>query len=145
MEIESSRGLRTRRAGLIVRWVLGLLLIAYGLIHGSYLLTEPVRKPGVPAWPFHIGRSWLFSGMGLGSTAVRALGRLPAQLTVMGVIAGGGLLLGQDWWRAAPLVGACCSLLLGMYYHSWLLLGTATSAPLIIARLHWPSPQLVGS
>jgi hypothetical protein len=131
-----------------MRWAIGLFLIAHGLIHGSYLLTQPVRKPGAPAWPFHVDRSWLFSGMGVGSSAVRTLGRLLAQLTVVGfVIAGGGLLLGQDWWRAAALVGACCSLLLlGLYYHSWLVLGIAISATLIIALiwLDWPSPQLVG-
>jgi hypothetical protein len=131
-----------------MRWAIGLFLIAHGLIHGSYLVTQPVRKPGAPAWPFHIDRSWLFSGIGVGSTAVRTLGRLLAQLTVVGfVIAGGGLLLGQDWWRGVALLGAASSLLLlGLYYHSWLLLGMAISGALMIALiwLDWPSSPLVG-
>ena len=77
----------------------------------------------MPAWPFRVDRSWLLSGIGVGSTAVRALGRLLAEVTVFGfLVAGGGLLFGQDWWRAGALIGACCSLLLlGLYYHSWLL------------------------
>jgi len=87
--------------------------------------------------------------MGVGSTAVRALGRLLAEVTVVGfLVAGGGLLFGQDWWRAAALIGAGCSLLLlGLYYHPWLLLGVAISGALMIALiwLNWPSSQLVGS
>ena len=149
MEIENSRCHRDSGASLIMRWAIGLFLIAHGLIHGSYLLTQPVRKPGAPAWPFQIDRSWLFSGMGVGSSAVRTLGRRLAQLTVVGfVIAGCGLLLGQGWWRAAALLGAASSLLLmGLYYHSWLLLGMAISGALLIALiwLNWPPSQLVGS
>lgn len=131
-----------------MRWALGLFLIFHGIIHGSYLLRQPVGKPGAPAWPFRVDRSWLLSGMGVGSTAVSALGRLLAELTAVGfLVAGGGLLFGQDWWRAAALIGAGCSLLLlGFYYHPWLLLGMALSGALMFALiwLDWPSSQLVG-
>ena len=132
-----------------MRWVLGLFLIFRGIIHGSYLLRQPVGKPGAPAWSFRVDRSSLLSGMGVGSTAVRTLGQLLAELTVVGfLVASGGLLVGQDWWWAAALLGAGCSLLLlVLYYHPWLLVGMAISSALMIALiwLDWPSSQLVGS
>jgi hypothetical protein len=131
-----------------MRWALGLFLMFHGMIHGSYLLRQPVPKQGAPAWPFRVDRSWLFSGLGVDSTAVRMLGRQLAGLTVVGfLVAGSGLLLGQEWWRAAALVASICSLLLLiLYYHSWLLLGMAISTALLIGLiwLDWPSSQLVG-
>jgi len=42
-----------------MRALLGLFLIAHGLIHAAYLVPRP---PDAAQWPFDLSRTWLASG-----------------------------------------------------------------------------------
>ena len=133
---------------MIWRWVIGLFLIAHGLIHASYLTKPPPGKPGEPQWPFHLDRSWFLSSVGLGARAVRLVGAFLVVAVVVGfALAGVGLLLQQGWWRPVGVVSAAASFLqLALYLHPWLVLGLGVDAAIIVALVwvDWPSTETLG-
>lgn len=124
------------------RIVLGVFLIAHGLVHLMYVIPEPDQKAGNLQWPFHLDRSWALSNLGLGQGAVRTVGLLLMIATIAGfALAGFALLASLGWWSAAAIVGAAFSTaLLGLYFHPLLVLGLAINAfVLSVAGLGWPA------
>jgi hypothetical protein len=115
-------------------WLLGLFLVAHGLIHASFLSPTPPQTPSGPQWPFHLDGSWL-----LGS-ASRPFGIFLVAVTVIAFILAGASALGfvvpRDWWDSATLLGSIAgTLLLVLYFHPWLSLGILLNAALIVAIL----------
>lgn len=128
------------------RVLFGLFLVAHGLIHASCLSARP---DGARAWPFDLGHSWLFPG--LGEAALRPLGLVLVIATAGGFALAGlgvlGLPVLQVVWRVLLVLGAGASLLLlGLFWHPWLALGVLLSLGFFLAGLwaRWPS-ALVGA
>ena len=103
------------------------LLLGHALIHASYLSPTPVPKPGAPAWPFHVERSWLLSPIGLDGVTSRLLGTGLVVVVIAGFALAAIASLGAvpAWlWPIGVAFGAVASLaLLGLYFHPWLVLG----------------------
>lgn len=126
---------------------MGLFLIAHGLIHGSYLQSEPKdAPPGL--WPFHLDRSWVLTTLGMSARITRGLGIVLVALTVLGFLtAGAGVLADQEWWQGAAVVAAVLSLLLlGLYFRLFLILGLVIDAFILsVTLLGWPSVTYTGN
>jgi hypothetical protein len=78
------------------------------------------------------GLLWLISGIAL----------VAAGLGIFGVI------VPQAWWSTLAVAGALGSLvMLIIYLHPLMVLGTLFSAAILIAQLwaHWPSPEQIGA
>ena len=134
-----------------LRIIIGIVLIAHGLVHYS-LTTVPVPAPGklrTPFWPSwwrkDIDPHWLASKMGLAPDAVRTLGSLLWVLTVIGfAIAGLALIFFPAQvavWQATAILGASASLLLLVFYwHPWLPAGVLINLAVFASlALHWPA------
>ena len=103
------------------------LLLGHALIHASYLAPEPAAKPGAPAWPFHLDRSWLLGPIGVDREVSRLLGiaLVVVVIAAFALAAIGCLGVGPAWlWRIGVAFGAVASLaVLALYFHPWLVLG----------------------
>jgi hypothetical protein len=108
-------------------FVVAGLLLGHALIHASYLSPEPARKPGAPAWPFHVERSWLLGPIGFDRATSRLLGTGLVVLVIAGfaLAAIASLGAGPAWlWPIGVALGAIASLaVLILYFHPWLVLG----------------------
>jgi hypothetical protein len=119
-----------------VRIVFGLLLLAHGLIHASYLAPAPPAKAGGPEWPFDMAKSWLVTGLGLDLGAVRTIGTVLVAVVVIGFALAALSWLGvgvpQEWWPPLAVSSAVASaVLLGAFFHPWLVLGFVIDAVLL--------------
>ena len=127
------------------RLILGLFLIAHGLVHaGIWLAPLPSGGDGVPFDPKH---SWLINGL-FGGDAMRVLSILLAAAAALGFVLGGaGLLAHQGWWRPVVIGAAVVSLvLIGLYFHPWLSAGLGLELVILVALVwaNWPAQELVG-
>lgn len=117
--------------------LLGLFLVAHGLIHLSYLTL----KPDDPNYPFSFNQGWFgqFAGgpanvIGAVLVVTAAVGFVLAGLAVIGVP---GLV---DYWKIFTVIGAIASLAtLLLFWHGWLVLGVGINVVLLygIYALHW--------
>lgn len=76
----------------MLRILIGLFLIAHGLLHW-WLSTAPLPEPGglnTPFWPSvsraNSNTAWLVTSMGLDNTAVRIFGWLLVMLATVGFL-----------------------------------------------------------
>ncbi|HSL29914.1 MAG TPA: hypothetical protein VK900_11995 [Anaerolineales bacterium] len=140
-----------------------LLIAAFLIIHGLIVagqaagsfgstLPKEIQNPAfVSWWPVNMGRSWLLSSLGLNQTL--ALYRVGGFLWLAGgialVTAGLGVLgfiVPTGWWRELAIGGGAISLLmLLLYLHPLMLIGTASSLAVLISLLwaKWPPANLV--
>lgn len=139
--------------------LISVLLILHGLIvaaqsAGSFGSTIPAEVPNpafVSWWPLNMGRSWLFSWIGLERTlAVYRIGGLLWLVAGLALVGAGlsvsGLVIPTDWWRALALAGSALSLvMLVLYFHPLMLIGTSSSLAVLVALLwfHYPPTNLV--
>ena len=142
-----------------MKLLISVLLILHGLIvagqsAGSFGSTIPneLQNPSfVSWWPINMGRSWLFSGLGLNRTlAVYRIGGLLWLAGGIALVAAGlgvlGWIVPTDWWRSLAIGGGAISLfMLAIYFHPILIIGTASSLAVLIALLwaKWPPTSLV--
>jgi hypothetical protein len=142
-----------------MKLLISVLLILHGLIvagqsAGSFGSTFPneLQNPSfVSWWPINMGRSWLFSLLGLERTlfVYRIGGLLWLAGGIALVAAGLGVLdfvIPSEWWRSLAIGGAAISLLmLAVYFHPIMIIGTASSVAVLIALLwvKWPPMSLV--
>jgi hypothetical protein len=139
--------------------LISVLLILHGLIvagqsAGSFGSTIPneLQNPSfVSWWPINMGRSWLFSWLGMEKTMlVYRIGGLLWLAGGIALVAAGlgvlGLIVPSDWWRGLAIGGAALSLfMLTIYFHPMTILGTLSSIAVLIALLwaKWPPTSLV--
>ena len=139
--------------------LISVLLIIHGLIvvgqsAGSFGSTIPneIQNPAfVSWWPVNMGRSWLFSWLGLEKALiVYRVGGLFWLAGGIALVAAGlgvlGFIVPTDWWRELAVGGAAISLLmLTVYFHPITIIGTASSLAVLIALLwaKWPPTSLV--
>ena len=113
------------------------LLLGHGLIHVGYLTPKPDEKPGAPAWPFRLDRSWVLGRIGLDPATLRVLGTGLVVVAIAGLAlaAIAGLGIGPAWlWSIGLVLGAGASLAtLGLYFHPWLVLGIGIDVVLLWA------------
>ena len=113
------------------------LLLGHGLIHVGYLTPQPVAKPGAPAWPFHLDRSWALGRLGLDPAMLRVLGTALVVVAIAGfaLAASASIGVGPAWlWSFGLALGAVASLAtLGLYFHWWLVLGIGIDVVLLWA------------
>jgi hypothetical protein len=94
----------------------GLFLVAHGLVHGLFMVPRPPDAGA--SWPFDPSESWLLNQIGVEPDLARAIaGILPA-----------------DWLRPIAIASASVSLiLLGIFFHPWLVIGIAIDAAILWA------------
>ena len=142
-----------------MKLLIAVLLIIHGLIvagqaAGSFGSTIPkeLQNPAfVSWWPINMGRSWLFSWLGLeNALIVYRLGGLFWLAGGTALVAAGlgalGFLVPTDLWRELAVGGAAISLfMLLIYFHPITIIGTASSLAVLIALLwaKWPPTSLV--
>ncbi len=142
-----------------MKLLIATVLILHGLIvagqaAGSFGSTLPkeVQNPSfVSWWPVNMGRSWLFSSLGMDKTpALYRVGELLWLAGGIGLVAAGlgvlGFIVPTGWWRELAIGGAAISLLmLLLYLHPLMLIGTASSLAVLISLLwaKWPPVNLV--
>lgn len=103
----------------------GVLLVAHGLL--MILIWSPTPSANAPMNTSH---SWL-----LGDARVVSL-VLALIAGVLIAASGIGLLIHQDWWSLAGLVGGALSLVLfGLFFTPWWLVAMVISTALLVAAL----------
>lgn len=117
--------------------LLGLFLIAHGLIHASYLTP----KPNDPRYPFYFDRGWLGQVAGF---MAKPLGMALVVLTVVMLALAGLAVMGlpglAGLWKPLVIAGAAASLaVLLLFWHPWLVMGILIDIVLLIGilKLGW--------
>jgi hypothetical protein len=118
----------------LVRAVLGVLLVAHGLVHLMWL-APPADDP---AWPFRADRSW----------ALPEPVRRPVLVAGVAVVVAGFTLVGlAAWdvpgvtsiWPGLALVAAAASLaVLGLFWDTRLVWGVVVDAAVVVVALWRP-------
>ena len=142
-----------------MKLLISVLLIIHGLIvagqsagsFGSAIPSEVQNPSFVSWWPINMGRSWLFSWLGLDRTlAVYRIGGLLWLVGGIALVAAGlgvlGFIVPPDWWRDLAIGGAAISLfMLAVYFHPITIIGTASSLAVLVALLwlRWPPTSLI--
>ena len=137
-----------------MKLLISILLILHGLIvagqgTGSFGSTIPneIQNPTfVSWWPVNLGRSWLFSWLGLEkSIAVYRIGGLLWLVGGIALVAAGlgllGFIVPTAWWRDLAVAGGAISFfMLAVYLHPLTIIGTASSVAVLVATLWAKSP-----
>jgi hypothetical protein len=142
-----------------MKLLISVLLIIHGLIvagqsagsFGSAIPNELQNPSFVSWWPINMGRSWLFSWLGLERTlAVYRIGGLLWLAGGIALVAAGlgvlGFIVPPEWWRDLAIGGAAISLfMLAVYFHPITIIGTASSLAVLVALIwaKWPPTSLV--
>jgi hypothetical protein len=96
--------------GSVPKVLVGLFLIAHGLVHALYF------APAEPDYPMTAAKSWLVTRVGLGLQVVRPLVAVLAVAALAGfgllALSHWGLLVPAAWFKALATVSALLSLLL---------------------------------
>ena len=118
----------------VARVVAGLLLIAHGLVHLLYLVTEPDDE----SYPFTLSRSWLLPERARRRVAISLIAATIMFFTLLGLAVWGvpGL---SGLWPVLAIVAALSSLgLLIAFWDVWLTLGVAIDVALIVIAITRP-------
>jgi hypothetical protein len=142
-----------------MKLLIAIVLIIHGLIvaaqsSGRFGSTPPseLQNPALVSWwPINMGRSWLFSGLGLDRAPITTwiVGLLWLAGGIALVAAGLGLLgfvIPTELWRGLAIAGAALSLfMLVVYLHPITIIGTGLSIAILVALLwaHWPATSVV--
>lgn len=123
----------------LVRVVLGVLLVAHGLVHLLWFASNTD-----PSWPFRLDRSWL----------IPDAARKPVAVVLLTVIVVAFVLLGLAVWGLPGLAGLWPGLALGaaatslaalaVFWDRQLLLGVAIDVGLVVVavwRPAWSTPS----
>jgi hypothetical protein len=116
--------------------LVGLLLLAHGLIHLSYVAPAPSPGAGRPEWPFDMAKSWLVTNLGMSAGLIRPLGTLLVVVVAVTLGAAGlatlGVLVPQEWWKTLVIAGAVLSAVtLAIFFHLWIVLGIVIDGVLL--------------
>ena len=116
-----------------VRIVLGVLLVAHGLVHLLWFAANDD-----PAWPFRLDRSGLLSGATQKPVAVALVAVIVAGFGLLGLAVWGVPGLGSIWpWLAVGAAVASLAALV-LFWDRQLLLGVAIDVTLIGVALWRP-------
>lgn len=109
-----------------MKTIFGLFLLAHAFIHSSFMTPAPAQKPGTPAWPFDITKSWILGGLNIGSLKLIGI-----SLTI--IATAGFVLSGLGWlgvpilkglWAPITVVSSVASILLvAIFWNNWFVMG----------------------
>jgi hypothetical protein len=119
---------------LLVRLLLGLLLVAHGLVHLMWFAPNDD-----PAWPFRLDRSWLLSEAARRPVAIALVALTVAGFAVLGLAVWGvpGL---ASIWPGLAIGSAVASLIaLVLFWDRQLVWGMAIDVALIVVALWRPA------
>jgi hypothetical protein len=134
-------------SGDVLRWVIGLALVAHGIGHVLFMpLLNGVLRLDAD------GRSWLASGV-IGDGATGVLASVIAGVAGVAFVAAGlGVLLQAGWWRQLAIVAAVISIVViaAMWNGiptSSAMFALAFDVVVLVALLvaHWPASESLGS
>jgi hypothetical protein len=117
----------------LVRIVVGVLLVAHGLVHLLWFAPNDD-----PTWPFRLDRSWLLPDATRKPVAVVLVALVVVAFALLGLAVWGvpGL---ASIWPALAVVGALASLAaLVLFFDRQLLWGVAIDVALIVVALWRP-------
>jgi hypothetical protein len=118
----------------VLRIVVGLLLVAHGLVHLLYFVADA----GDPRYPFTITRSWLVPEPARRPAAVVLVALTIAAFALLGIAVWGVAGLAAIWPLLA-VVGSVASLaLLIAFWDAQLLLGVAIDVAMVVVALVRP-------
>jgi hypothetical protein len=117
--------------------VVGVFLIAHGLVHWVYAAPQP-NMPGAEPWSF-LTQRWLVTRTGLDQMTALKLGIALISLVTIGFgVSGIGLLTSQDWWRLAAIASSAVSLLLlALFWYKWMIAGPILNTGIILLAIFW--------
>lgn len=117
-----------------MQFVIGVFLIAHGLVHALYAAPRP--PDAGETWPFDLDRSWLLGG--LGSKLRRGIGTALWITALAGfVLAGLGAFISAGVWPTLAIVSAGVSfVVMVIFWHRWLAFGVSIDL-VILAALLW--------
>ncbi len=118
-------------------YVFALFLAAHAFIHTSYLTPRPATNGG-PQWPFDMADSWAVVNIGVDVGIVRIVGVVLIAITIVcylgAALAAAGLAIPGSWFAPLVVVGSVASILvLGLFFHPWIVLGIAIDLALVYA------------
>jgi hypothetical protein len=134
--------------------LISILLILHGLIvagqsagcFGSTIPNEIQNPSFVSWWPINMGRSWLFAWLGVEkSLTVYRIGGLLWLAGGIALVAAGlgalGFVVPTAWWRDLAIAGGAISLvMLAIYLHPLMIIGTVSSVAVVVAIIWAKSP-----
>lgn len=128
------------RQMIVGQWLLALVMLAHGLVHGLFLVPAPTTGSGDPTWPFELGRSWPVRSAGLDPGLMRTIAIVLIAVTVvafaLAALATVGLLVPAGWWGGLVVAGALASLaLLVVAFDPQLVLGIGIDIALLVVVL----------
>ena len=114
----------------MVRTVVGLLLIAHGLVHLLYLMPRPEDDP---SYPFVPETRWSAKVVGLEPSIAKIVAAsLAVAVAVVLLVSGIALFADVDIWKVAAATGSLLSLaLLLLFFHPWLTIGIAIDVAIL--------------
>ena len=118
----------------VTRIVAGLLLIAHGLVHLLYLVSEPDDE----SYPFNVRESWLVPESARRPVAIFLIAATIVFFTLLALAVWGvpGL---SGMWPILAIVAASSSLaLLIAFWDAWLSIGVGIDLALIVIALTRP-------
>lgn len=116
-----------------IQIVLGLLLVAHGLVHLMWFVPNDD-----PAWPFSLDRSWLPSEASRRTVGTALIALVVAAFALLGPAVWGvpGLV---SIWPALTIVGAVASAaILVIFWNRQLVLGVVIDVALVVVALWQP-------
>jgi hypothetical protein len=129
----------------MLRIVVGLFLIAHGLVHLLYLAPRPGDDP---SYPFVPEERWFARAVGLEPVAAKVVaGTLAVVCMLVLLVSGIALLANADLWRPTAVVGSVISLiLLLLNFHPWLAIGVTIDVAIVASvwSLHLPASLFDG-
>jgi len=133
-------------SGDVLRWVLGIVVIAHGVGHTLFmpLLRDALRLQTD-------GRSWLVTPI-VGDGGTSMLASLVAGIAAVAFVAAGiGIIVQAPWWRMLAVGASIVSI--GVVAAMWngvpmssAVFAVAFDAVVLVALvvMHWPSPETLG-
>ena len=121
------------------RILVGLFLVAHGLVHLLYLAPRPEEDQ---SYPFVPETRWITSALGLEPARAKTFaGALAVVAAGAFVVAGCALIVDAAIWQPAVVVASAISLLLLLlFFHPWLLIGIALDIVIIASVVRWHVP-----
>jgi hypothetical protein len=121
----------------MVTVLIGLFLIAHGLIHLLYFVTAPD-----PGYPMTAAKSWLVTRADVSLSVVRALVYALSALALIGFILTAlsywELLVPGAWFQTLAVGSSVCSLLVvAITWHKEFVIGAAINVGIIYWALVW--------
>jgi hypothetical protein len=116
---------------IVLRGVLGLLLVAHGLVHLLYLAAD------VPE--FSIDRSWLVPKAWRRPVAATLMGATVVGFTLLGLAVWGVPGLRDIWPMLAIAASSVSALVMVAFFHPRLLLGLTIDAAIIAVAITQPA------